>query len=120
MRRNHVCVLGAARGAVGVASNSQHFSVHAQPARDNTSQELLCESFDWIQIKSRHALGCVSSEEHCIPRTHEDAGRSQVPAAYPESSVSSLRKHKAWTPEEWPRKTVTGNGAGAALRDMAI
>lgn len=30
----------------------------------------------------------------------------------------SLRKHKAWTPEEWPRKTVTGSGAGAALRDM--
>ena len=43
-------------------------------------------------------------------RTHSSS------KSYPDSSTSSPRKQTAWTPDECPRSTVTGNGgAGRTL-----
>lgn len=39
--------------------------------------------------------------------------------SYPDSSTSSPRKHTACTLDECPRRTVTGNGGGRALRAIA-
>lgn len=40
-------------------------------------------------------------------------------SAYPDSSTSSPRKQTAWTPDECPRRTVTGNGGGRILSAIA-